>query len=150
MKNQTLSIGRMSHLKKSGVDTGKAGMCRLKAKKGFHMPTRPGCLFLSSDEWGIAIASILAEDKRRGVEMMPAFTLQDIIEVPPKGMKTGIDTYWLTMSHDSEEWHICHPMSDEFDCCKGFKSDSLPEAAYNMLCRCAGNGYLETDKEEWQ
>ena len=148
MKNQTLSIERMLHLKKSGVDTGKASMCRLKAKKGFYMPTRPSCLFLSSDEWSMAIASILTEDKRRGVEMMPAFTLQDIIEVPPKEMKTSIDTYWLTMSHDSEEWYICYPMSDEFDCYKEFKSDSLLEAAYNMLCWCAGNGYLKTDKEE--
>lgn len=148
MKNQTLSIGRMLHLKKSGVDTGKAGMCRLKAKKGFYMPTHPSCLFLSSDEWSMAIASILTEDKRRGVEMMPAFTLQDIIEVPPKEMKTGMDTYWLTMSHDSEEWYICHPMSDESDYYKEFKSGSLPEAAYDMPCRCAGNGYLKTDKEE--
>lgn len=112
------------------------------------MPTHPSCLFLSSDEWSIAIASILTEDKRRGVEMMPAFTLQDIIEVPPKEMKTGMDTYWLTMSHDSEEWHICHPMSDESDYYKEFKSGSLPEAAYDMPCRCAGNGYLKTDKEE--
>jgi hypothetical protein len=115
MKNQTLSIERMLHLKKLGVDTSKASMCWLKAKKGFYMPTHPSCLFLSSDEWSIAIASILTEDKRRGVEMMPAFTLQDIIEVLPKEMKTSIDTYWLTMSHDSEEWYICYSMSDEFD-----------------------------------
>lgn len=112
------------------------------------MPTHPSCLFLSSDEWSIAIASILTEDKRRGVEMMPAFTLQDIIEVLPKEMKTSIDTYWLTMSHDSEEWYICYSMSDEFDYYKEFKSDSLLEAAYNMLCWCAENGYLKTDKEE--
>ena len=82
------------------------------------MPTHPSCLFLSSDEWSIAIASILTEDKRRGVEMMPAFTLQDIIEVLPKEMKTSTDTYWLTMSHDSEEWYICYSMSDEFDTTK--------------------------------
>lgn len=138
----------MLHLQKLGVDTSKASMCWLKAKKGFYMPPHPSCLFLSSDEWSIAIASILTEDKRRGVEMMPAFTLQDIIEVLPKGMKTSIDTYWLTMSHDSEEWYICYSMSDEFVHYKGFKSDSLLEAAYNMLCWCAENGYLKTDKEE--
>lgn len=148
MKDQTLSAGRMPHLKKSGVDTGKAGMCRLKAKKGFHMPARPGCLFLSSDEWSMAIASILTEDRGRGVGMMPAFTLQDIIEVPPKEMKTGIDACRLAMSHDSEEWHICHSMSDGFDRHREFKSDPLLEAAYDMPCRCAGNGYLKTDKEE--
>lgn len=33
MKNQTLSIERMLHLKKLGVDTSKASMCWLKAKK---------------------------------------------------------------------------------------------------------------------
>lgn len=148
MKNQTLSVGRMLHLEKPGVDTGKAGMCRPKAKKGSRMPTRPGCLFLSSDEWGMAIAPILTEDKRRGVGMMPAFTLQDIMEVPPEGMRTGIDAYWPAMSHDGEEWYICRPMSDGSDRCKESRSDPLPEAAYDMPCWCAGNGYLKTDKEE--
>ena len=115
MKDRTLSIGRMPHLEKPGVGTGKAGMCRPKAEKGFHMP---------------------------------AFTLQDIMEVPPGEMKTGMDTYRLAMSHDSEGWHICRPMPDGFGHCRESKSGPLPGAAYNMPCRCAGNGYLKTDKEE--
>lgn len=133
MRNQTLSVEQMMHLKELGVDTSKASMCWLH-------------LNLLDEEWVLAVNDRHASGA--DVELIPAFTLQDIIEVLPKEIKTSTDTYWLTMSHDSEEWYICYSMSDEFDYYKEFKSDSLLEAAYNMLCWCAENGYLETDKEE--
>ncbi len=152
MKNQTLSVEQMIHLKELGVDTSKASMvCIFTDERGdvqdwyelvdlspiFFVGMRMGYYDANSSDYDHSYRNDCG-----------VFTLQDIIELLPKEMKTSTDTYWLTMSHDSEEWYICYSMSDEFDYYKEFKSDSLLEAAYNMLCWCAENGYLNNNKTE--
>lgn len=63
-------------------------------------------------------------------------TLLDIFELLPKEIKTGTDTYWITMYFSDNCWHICYSMSDEFDYYQEFLSYSLIDAAYEMLCWC--------------
>lgn len=139
MKNQVLSIERMLHLKELGVDTSKANMCwvkyygELSSIKAPH-EVRDGAYILLMKESYYP----LSED------VIPALTLQDIIELLPKEIKAGTDTYRLTVSiYDCNVWYICYSMSDEFDYYKEFESELLIEAAYEMLCWCAESGYLK-------
>lgn len=134
---KVLSIEQMKHLGDLGIDTSNASMTWMLYP--YEEDKQPK---LSLREWNTF------KEPFRIQHCIPAFTLLDVLELLPKEIKTGTDNYWLTMSHDSEEWYIYYSMSDEFDYYKEFKSDSLLEAAYNMLCWCAENGYLKTDKEE--
>ena len=129
MKNQTLSISRMRHLQELGIDTSKGSVYEMTCKCGEYVYP----LFAFKD-------SLATEPQKERI----CFTLQDIIELLPKQIKTDTDTYWLTISiYDCKEWSVCYSMSDEFDYYKEFKSESLLEAAYQMLCWCAENGYLK-------
>lgn len=138
MKNQVLSIEQMQHLQDLGVDTSDASMTWMlyPYEEGKHPE-------LSLRKWDTF------KEPFRSEHCVPAFTLQDIIELLPKEIKTGTDTYWLTISiYDCKVWYVCYSMSDEFDYYKEFKSDSLLEAAYKMLYWCAENGYLNNNKTE--
>lgn len=133
MKNQVLSIEQMCHLMKLGVDASNASLTWMlylpEENKQPELTLRKWCTF---------------KEPFRKEHCAPAFTLQDIIELLPKEIKTDTDTYWLTISiYDCKEWYICYSISDEFDYYKEFKSESLLEATYEMLCWCAENGYLD-------
>ena len=49
------------------------------------------------------------------------------------------------MSHDSEKWYICY---SEFDYYKEFRSHSLIDAAYDMLCWCIEEEYVKVGEDE--
>lgn len=81
------------------------------------------------------------------MDIVPTYTFQEIIELLPKEIKTVTDTYYLTIStYDCDVWSIYYSMSDEFDYYKEFKSDSLIDAAYEMLCWCIENGYIKINQ----
>lgn len=149
MEKQVLSIEQMKHLQGLGLDTSGASMVLIAVDDD-------GCPL----DWETAEKAIKHHWYDVGFYLFPAnyscydhsyredcrvFTLQDIMELLPKEVKTDTDTYWLTISiYDCKEWYVCYSMSDEFDYYKEFKSKSLLEASYNMLCWCAENEYLET------
>ena len=129
MKNQVLSIEQMKRLKELGVDTSKASM--------FYVPKlEPKGAYC-----------LLNVKPTPIIPFVPAFTFHDIIDLLPKEIKTSTDTYWLTISiYDCKEWYVCYSMSDEFDYYKEFKSKSLLDEAYGMMCCCAENGYLNNNQ----
>lgn len=69
------------------------------------------------------------------------FTLQDIMELLPKYIEIGNNIYWLTITPG---WCICY--EEHIEIKKAFYADSMLEAAYEMLCWCAENGYLKGGK----
>ena len=148
MKYQVLSIEQMLHLRELGVDTSNASMvCIFTDDRGaiqdWHELVDMSPIFFVGLRLGYYDAERGDYDhsyrKDCGV-----FTLQDIIHLLPKEIKTSTDTYWLTISiYDCKEWYVCYSMSDGFDYYKEFKSKSLLDAAYEMLCWCAENGYIK-------
>ena len=136
---QVLSIEQMKQLQELGIDTSDASMCY--------------CCFYGNikEEWELEIYEDVINQKRDSTfwEIVPTYTFQDIIELLPKEIKTVTDTYYLTIStYDCDVWSIYYSMSDEFDYYKEFKSDSLIDAAYEMLCWCIENDYVKVNKEE--
>lgn len=127
---QVLSIEQMKHLHELGLDTSDASMC-LEWKATY--------------EDDMVVNSLDADTNYDCY--YPTYTLQDILYKLPKEIKTSTDTYWLTVSIDTNMWYICYSMSDEFDYYKEFSSVSLMDCAYDMLCWCVENGYIKEDGE---
>lgn len=132
MKNQTLSIEQMMHLKDLGVDTSKASMCWLH-------------LNLLDEKFVLTVNDQYA--RYADVELIPAFTFQDIIEILPESIP--IDEY---DSPDDEarlfiNKRVCRYTYEDYEGCplyigSGENGNNVLESAYNLLCWCEENGYL--------
>lgn len=133
---QVLSVEQMKHLQELGVDTSGASLAWML------YPYEEG----KRAELSLRKYSTFKEPFRKE-HCIPAFTLQDIVDLLLKEMKSYTDTYWLAISIcDCKEWRVYYSVSDEFDCYEEFRSESLIDAAYETLCWCAENGYVR--KEE--
>lgn len=124
-------------MRELGLNTSDASMCY--------------CCFYGNieEEWELEIYEDVINQKRDStfLDIVPTYTFQEIIELLPKEIKTVTDTYYLTIStYDCDVWSIYYSMSDEFDYYKEFKSDSLIDAAYEMLCWCIENGYIKINQ----
>lgn len=129
-QKQVLSIKQMKYLQDLGLDTSDASMC---------------VEWKESDENNKVVNSLDADTNYD--YYYPTYTLQDILDKLPKGIKTSTDTYWLTVSVNTKMWYICYSMSVGFDYCKEFSSVSLMDCAYDMLCWCVENGYIGKEGE---
>lgn len=135
---QVLSVEQMKHLQVLGLNTSDASM-------HYQFLPTSDAIINGTDEVEKEPSLFVSQPNMK--HEYPTYTLQDIMELLPKEVKTDTDTYWLTISiYDCKEWYVCYSMSDEFDYYKEFRSESLLEASYNMLCWVIENGYLETNK----
>lgn len=128
---QILSIDQMKHLQELGLNTSDASMC--------------WCLFLGDkkEKWELEIYEDVINQKRDSSlwEIIPSYTLQDILDKLPKEIK-------ITVSYSYGVWYIYYSMLLGFDYYKESKSESLLDAAYEMLCCCIENGYIKELKNE--
>ena len=75
----------------------------------------------------------------------PAYTLQDILDKLPPIID---EVYWLTlevMDRRKNEWKIKYARINAEHECASFSSEKLIDAAYEMLCWCIENGYIEKE-----
>ena len=155
MKNQTLSIEQMLHLKELGVDTSKASMV-LIATGDDSCPL----------DWATALEAISTHLYEVSFELFDAdssyydhsyredcgvFTLQDIINMLPENVPCKYARYplgkaCLELGKDYAGYSYTD-MNDEHDyeVCFGGHEDILVEV-YNLLCWCAENGYLNNNQ----
>ena len=138
---QVLSIEQMKYLQDLGLDTSDASMYWVRRSHGSRIDDE------SKGEWFLSLQKEFMVCGFISYEILPTYTFQEIIELLPKEIKTVTDTYYLTIStYDCDVWSIYYSMSDEFDYYKEFKSDSLIDAAYEMLCWCIENGYIKINQ----
>lgn len=140
-QKQVLSIKQMKYLQDIGLDTSDASMYWVRRSHGSRIDDE------SKGEWFLSLQKEFMVCGFISYEILPTYTLQDILYKLPKEIKTSTDTYWLTVSIDTNMWYICYSMSDEFDYYKEFSSVSLMDCAYDMLCWCVENGYIKEDGE---
>ena len=134
MKNQVLSINQMQHLKELGVDTSKASMCHVK----FDGENEFSNLLPNNQE---------LFERLLVVKYIPAFTLQDILDLLPKDICKEGCTWAASLYIDYENNRIAYGNTDRY----GFEiyheriiEETLIDAAYEMLCWCIENGYVRT------
>lgn len=138
MKEQVLSIEQMKHLQGLGLDTSNASMCL--------------CCFRENidEEWELEIYEDVINQKQDSTfwEIIPTFTLQDIIQKLPLSIKPISDagTFYLNLYYHDLSW-VADYLNNEGDGSYFvISSDSIMSAAYQMLCWVIENGHLETNK----
>lgn len=113
MKNQILSIDQMQELVALGIDTSKAS------------------IYWEHKEFGVYEVSI---DPYAYNNPIPAFTLQDILLKLPR--------VWEIGAYNANRNTITVFLDDETGNCHQEISNSLLEAAFNMLKWCKQNNYI--------
>ena len=137
MKKIALSIEQMKRLKELGVDTSDASMAWCK-RDGFDnydflLPNTEAHV-----EWGCVVRD------------EPTFTLQETLNILPKTIKVGYRQY-ETLCIRWDDYNGAWAMDYRND---SYMSDidvyicnsDLLEAAYELLCWCAKNGYLRSEE----
>lgn len=82
---------------------------------------------------------------------IPAYTLQDVLDALPKEISKDGCTWAVSLYIDFENDRIAYGNTDRY----GFEvyheimiEKNLIDAAYELLCWCIKQGYVETDKNE--
>ena len=130
-----LSVEQMKHLQELGLDTSDGSMCWCYA------------LSYKNAKWELEIYEDVINQKRDSAfwEIIPTYTLQDILDKLPPIID---EVYWLTlevMDRRKNEWKIKYARINAEHECASFSSEKLIDAAYEMLCWCIKNGYVEKE-----
>lgn len=133
MSKQVLSIEQMNHLQKLGIDTSNASFVKIE--------------YDEHDGENRHLISVLVEENHylnddSIKDSVNVYTLQDILENLPPIID---EVYWLTlevMDRRKNEWKIKYACINAEHKCASFSSESLIDAAYDMLCWLYENDYL--------
>lgn len=150
MSKQVLSIEQMKHLKELGLNIERASFL-------VHIdPLRDK--YSESHIFNTSTPSSLFEYE---VETFPVFSLQDLLSLLPKKITVsenqcyGKGNFFLYIDYEYPE--ISYSVLDDW--CPGLnelntvyinKDTELIDAAYEMLCWCLENGYVEKDFEDYE
>lgn len=132
MRNQVLSVEQMLNLLRLDIDMSSAGMC-------WCYPVE-----CKNAKWELEIYEDVINQKRDSAfwEIIPAFTLQDILDKLPHYLNPFPSVLYAWMVERNAIAY--RNIEDVNDCLKHFTNDLLIDCAYDMLCWCIENGYIET------
>lgn len=145
MSKQVLSIEQMQHLQELGVDTSKASMWWCRIIRPACPPTKKEKVMV---DWFLSLRKEVMHTGLDVVETIPTFTLQDIIDLLPRELDTDTERYNLDMWF-SIFYNIWRVEYDDGECLYSdnfFTGEELIDAAYEMLCWCIEQGYIDTNK----
>lgn len=141
MTKQVLDVQQMQHLQELGLDTSNAS-----ASYCIDNETRETQLM-----WNEQVEDMDRNDPYFCI--VPAYTLQDVLDALPKDIKYKEKICWLSFEISDE--HIGYYYNDYLfrptwvlDERLRVIDESIIDAAYKLLCRCIENGYVETNKNE--
>lgn len=137
MSKQVLDMHQMQHLQELGLELDYDTLCRYVKFEDTDWLLKP-----SSDLNIIGISC----------RYIPAYTLQDVLDVLPYsiGDDEG-DVYWLQiekMDVKNDDWRVSYLIFSQYKYFHCFQSPHLIDAAYELLCWCIEQGYVETNKNE--
>lgn len=107
------------------------------------------CRPTKNEKWELKIHEDVIRQKRdpRFWEIIPALTLQDIIELLPRSIQPNpnVETFYLNLYYYDRSWVVDYLNNKGDGSYFAITSnDSFIEAAYEMLCWCIENGYVKT------
>lgn len=137
MKNQILSIDQMQHLKELGVDTSKANIYWARRSHG------SGINDSSKGNWFLSLQKEFMGVGFTAYEVVPTFTLQDIISMLPD----SIDNNMLTIRKNANVVSVSYENTYTRSILSLFEKEDIIEAAYEMLVWCVKNGYVKTNNK---
>lgn len=131
---QVLLVEQMTHLQELGLDTVQGSMCWCYA------------LSYKNAKWELEIYEDVINQKRDSAfwEIIPTYTLQDILDKLPTLIIISSDFYKICIEPSCGYWDIYYYKSDATELISK-KSENIIDAAYDMLCWCIENGYVEKE-----
>lgn len=136
MAKQCISIEQTQHLQEFGVDTSKASMCWWRRVRDFRGEKVEG-------RWNISLNKPYIVQNFEQNEDIPAFTLQDILDLLPAKHEGA----YLTITK-TDKFYIMGYEDEDGGASPVFINEQAIDSAYEMLCWCAKNGIIETKKDE--
>lgn len=137
MRNQVLSVEQMLKLQRLGIDISSSGMCWCR-------PTG-----YKNEKWELKIhEDVIRQERDPRFWEISAFTLQDIIKLLPLSIKPNpnVETFYLNLYYYDRSWVVDYLNNEgEGSYFAITSNDSFIEAAYEMLCWCIENGYVEKE-----
>ena len=80
---------------------------------------------------------------------LPAYTLQDILDILPKCISDGNYVYYLNLAVSTEGcWCISYDNYDIGGTLEYIDSETPIDTVYKLLLWAIENGYVETNKEQ--
>lgn len=123
MSKQCLEISQMQHLKELGVDTRTASLCWV------CLNLEPYLSFYNKDY------------PQEDTKVVPAFTLQDILDLLPKVITKEEHCHYFEMCRNENKYYVAYYWLD--NPLVEFGNEEFIDAAYEILCWVIENGYLE-------
>lgn len=137
MRNKVLSVDQMQFLKKLGVDISKASMYWMRS---LH---RSSFNDNSEGEWFLSLQREYIVYSFTSYEVVPTFTLQDIINILPD----SIDNNVLTVRKCANSTSISYENTYTRSILSLFEKEDIIETTYEMLVWCVKNGYVKTNNK---
>lgn len=135
MSKQVLSIEQMKHLQELGLDLGNTMFCwRRRAVNSMGREV--------NGAWALSINQPMIVQNFASYEQISAFTLQDILDLLPEEILKGERIYQLVIERTEGRYFISYYWCDNL--LVSIDNELLIDAAYEMLCWCIENGYVET------
>ena len=122
-----LSVEQMEHLQELGLDTSDGSMC-------FE--------WNESDADNMVVTSPDADTNYDYYH--ETYTLQDILDKLPTLIIISSDFYKICIEPSCGYWEIYYYKSDATELISK-KSENIIDVAYDMLCWCIENGYVEKE-----
>lgn len=142
MNEQVLSIEQMQHLKELGVDISKATMYWLRIIRTDTNEIEHDWYLGLTKEVPQPVLTII----ERKLEVLPAFTLQDILELLPYKIDERILTITKDILHNEVQYFVKYEDVDG-GASPLFIYNDLIGGIYEMLCWCIENNYGKLTKK---
>ena len=139
MNKQVLDINQMWHLQELGL--------KLKPSLAHYYKI----INIDSGKWYLSVTIGDISEDSPTYQYIPAYTLQDVLELLPKEIKPAEKHHWLRIDLADEciyYYHETIDLMEHRDKVFSYYGEELIDAAYNALCWCIENGYIESIKEE--
>lgn len=137
MRNKVLSVDQMQFLKKLGVDISKANIYWARRSHG------SGINDSSKGNWFLSLQKEFMGVGFTAYEVVPTFTLQDIISMLPD----SIDNNMLTIRKNANVVSVSYENTYTRSILSLFEKEDIIETTYEMLVWCVKNGYVKTNNK---
>ena len=136
---QVLDVQQMQHLQELGLELKETMLYWVVYEAGHENN------FVTTKENAMEVI-----DESCG--MLPAYTLQDVLDILPTEIKPAERRFWLRIDLSDECLYYYYDDCNLVEHRKkviGYDGiDGLIDAAYSLLCWCIENGYLDINKNE--
>lgn len=150
MNKQVLSVEQMQHLQELGLDINNASLCYYK-QEGWEE-----CYFMAlacdvKEKGGLLYYYDSFSNKEYILnEVIPAYSLQDVLDALPKEIKPNNTRYFLRIDLADEcvyYYYDDHNFVEQRKKVIGYNGmNKLIDSSYKLLVWCIENGYVKTNE----